>query len=249
MCTGDKMSCLKKSKIGLFFYQIFLLVLFALTIFIATLPFSFWMVSSDDMKWFCAQSPDSMRAYFAGDDTITPPRPADNSWYVEHAINGRQFVADADATINERDAIMCSDQCPCDVDNWDKWIEADSDFSTTNLEKDDDGVDDWSECQDRLDAIAADPPRGATIIGTVQNYFDGILELFEEEYKCQGICESGRFYLFREVDEGPVENGGCLTTMKDKFSGRSMIAAIILLVTAAIDLFVWFCMWQFCCKK
>lgn len=144
---------------------------------------------------------------------------------------------------------MCGEQCPCDVDNWDKWLAEDPTFDTSDLQKDsENGVDDWEECQAKLDAIAANPSRGQTVIGTVKAYFDGILELFEEEFDCQGICTAGRFYLFEEVDDGPIENGACLPLMKEKFSGRSMIAAIILLVTAAVDLVIWFCMWQFCCK-
>lgn len=91
---------------------------------------------------------------------------------------------------------MCSSACPCDVDNWSLWQ---PNFDTRGLEKDDSGVDNWEECANLLQS-----GNDSASQQQLNAYFDGILQIFEEEFDCQGICETGRFWLFNDVDEGPV---------------------------------------------
>jgi hypothetical protein len=96
----------------------------------------------------------------------------DESMYAETILKGKSYVEDADYTLGQRDLVMCSAKCPCDVQNWNKWTEEDESFSTNFLQKDDDGVDDWSDCEKRLDINSENA-------SYFQNYFDGLLEVLE----------------------------------------------------------------------
>jgi hypothetical protein len=74
----------------------------------------------------------------------------DCEWYVDLVLEGKGYVDQVDSIINARDDVMCSEICPCQVENWDLWG---AEFPTTGLYKDaEDGVDDWDDCQIRLDA-------------------------------------------------------------------------------------------------
>jgi hypothetical protein len=65
-------------------------------------------------------------------------------------VLGREYVAEADATIIARDDIMCTTDCPCKVDNFDAWEDVDS--TTKNAwESNSNGVTNWSDCAAKLD--------------------------------------------------------------------------------------------------
>lgn len=209
-------------------YQIFQAGLIIVTLVIAIMPFAFWMIPAEDMTWWCLNDAESLGLHYAlvGDD----------SWYVEHIINGRTYVADADDTISQRDNIMCTAQCPCDIENFEDWGPA---FDTSNLRTEiDTGVDDWSDCEDRLELEEA---------GIFASYFDGFLQTMEEEFDCQGICTAGNFWLFKDVDDGPVGDA-CLTALKSDFSSSAMGATIVLFITVLIDLMIFLCMFRQCVK-
>lgn len=222
----------KGGRIGLFVFQILMFALLVVTIVIALIPAAFWLISDEQMTWFCDNDSASLQAYF---DTTE-----DSGWHIDFIVDGRQFVADADSTIAQRDEIMCSRTCPCDVEDWSAWG---ADFDTTGLEKDDDGVDDWEDCQELIDAAS-----GSSSTTAVQTYFDGILEMLEEDFECQGVCDTGRFWLFTDVKDGPPTEG-CLTSMKSRFANKSLGAAIVMFITVLIDLFIFICFWQYCCCR
>jgi hypothetical protein len=149
-------------------------------------------------------------------------------------LRGKKYVVEADDTLNQRDQLMCTTFCPCDVENWDKWTQKDDSFSEANLVKDDEGVDDWSDCEERIGL-------NENYASAFKTYFDGILEILEEDFNCQGICSHGRFFLFREVDEGPVEDY-CLIKLKKDFTTASMGASVVLIITLFIDFLLFVCM-------
>jgi hypothetical protein len=108
---------------------------------VAIMPFAIWMVPTTDVIWFCEQDYEEISIHF-GVGTETP----DEYWYVPYVLKGKEYVKNADETLRRRDLIMCTETCPCLVDNWDLWSK-DPGFSTEYLVIDsENGVDDWEDC-------------------------------------------------------------------------------------------------------
>ena len=209
----------KGNCICVLLFLIFQIILMAVTIVIATLPFTIWAIDQEDIDWFCDNDVQQIE-----NDLILS-----SSSYDMIIVEGKNYVDQVDAIIGQREAIMCTSQCPCDIENFDLWGE---DFDDTDLVADAaNGVDDWAECALLLGAESND----------IQNYFDGLLEILEEQFDCQGICTPGNFWLFKDVDDGPVENA-CLKSLKEDFAGPAMAAVIVLFITIVIDLALFICM-------
>jgi hypothetical protein len=157
-------------------FQIFQLGLIALTLIVAIMPFTFWMIPQEDMDWFCESTADQIKTEFGYNEATEEFEAEDASPFAALIVDGRRYVADLDETINTRDEIMCSSACPCDVDNWDLWG---SNFDTRGLEKADDGVDNWEDCASLLQA-----GNDSATQQQLNAYLDGILEIFEESFDC-----------------------------------------------------------------
>ena len=171
-------------------YQIFLIILGAVTLFMGTLPFTIWWVSEADIDWYCEKDYAFLENYFEVNET----------YGAEMLLEGKNYITDVDNSMLERDAVMCSVACPCDVNNFDEWTDLyGSAFNTDDLVANG-TVENWADCSE----IVAETNDSA-----FTDYFDGLLTVLEEEFDCQGICTPGRFYLFTNVDDGPV-SGNCL---------------------------------------
>lgn len=206
-------------------FQIFQLVLIAVTLGIATMPFTFYMIPTEDVQWFCDSTAEEMNAYFATS--------GDDSFYVQQALDGKTYVDEADAVINARTSLMCTSDCACANDNWDAWGES-ADSSWVNGGT----VTNWSEC---AALIEANPPREGNPLDAIATYFDGLLGVLENDFNCQGICTPGNFFLFKEVDDGPPGRG-CLPALKEDFTSSAFAGMIVLFVVAGMDLLLFICM-------
>jgi len=230
-CSGCQGSCIMVTL-----FQLFQLVLLGFTIGIAIMPFAFYMIPNEDVTTFCSDYA-SMQEEFATN--------ADGAWYVAFLDRANDYVTLADTTINIRSDIMCTDACCCDLQGTTVAAGWGEDFNTEGRCFDG-AIKNWSECEaslnDEAEAEAADDrstwtdPRGS-----LETYLDGVLKVLEDEFNCQGICSSGDFYLFKDVNEGKPESG-CLPTLKADFSSASFAAMIVLFCVAAVDLLIFICM-------
>lgn len=204
-------------------FLVFQVILILLTLIIAIMPFTIYALDSEDVAWFCSTDKVSLEAEL----DLT-----ESAWK-DMILLGKDYVTQVDDVINAREAIMCTSQCPCDIDNFDAWTDVDtSDRVATSAAG---GVDDWAECQALLGAES----------NQIQTYYDSILSILESEFECQGICTSGDFWLFREVSDGPVEDA-CLLRLKEDFASPAMAACIVLFITIVIDIALFVCMFGMC---
>jgi hypothetical protein len=75
---------------------------------------------------------------------------------------------------------MCTIACPCDVENFDAWVDYHdaADFNADDFVANG-TVETWEDCK----AIVE------TEEGThFANYFDSLLRVMEEDFECQGLC-------------------------------------------------------------
>jgi hypothetical protein len=171
------------------------------------MPLTFWLIPTEDIEWFCNTSQEDMRIHWNMRPEYTGSQAEDDSWYVDIVLEGKDYVEKTDEVIHQRDLVMCRDPiCACDVDNWSLW---DNSLDTRNLYKDDNGVKDWNDCQERINAATSSSSTGSSVVVAVGDYFDGVLSLLENEFNCQGICKTGDFWLFKDVALGQVNNS-CL---------------------------------------
>lgn len=234
-CCGKKYAgnCL---CVGLF--QIFQIALFLLTLVIAIVPAGMYMISEDNLNWFCAETESSLTTFWSQNGETPSP--------VEEMIaQARGFVAQADDSITARSGLMCVEDCPCDVENFDLWETTDSTWVANG------SVNNWAECSALLALMPEVGGRNEAsqpeAFKQLQAYFDNILMTLETGFDCQGICESGNFFLFDTVSRGPPART-CLPAMKDDFSGSSFAGMIVMFVTCVVDLLLFICMFKQCKK-
>jgi hypothetical protein len=129
---------------------------------------------------------------------------------------------------------MCTIACPCDVENFDAWVDLKGDEFDASRYVANGTIDDWEDC--------------AAIVDTAEDsvyatYFDSLLEVLEKDFECQGLCTTGNFWLFKTVSDGPVVDS-CLLKMKQDFSGSSFWAAVVLFITVMVDIFLFLSMFS-----
>jgi hypothetical protein len=78
--------------------------------------------------------------------------------------------------------------------------------------------------------------------------FDSLLNVMEDEFDCQGICNPGKFWLYRNVADG-IPQDGCLLIMKQRYNKASGATCIVLFSTIIIDFLLFVCMFGMCCKN
>jgi hypothetical protein len=186
-------------------FQVFQLGLIAVTIVVAVMPFAFWMISEEEMTTWCNTSAEAQKIEYGWNDS-TQTYAEEASSFAPMLVLGREYVAEADGTILARDELMCTSSCPCDVQNFDLWTAVD-DSVKRDWKNEDGGVEDWEDCAE----LIGQSNSGAS--GAIASYFDGILKTLEDEFDCQGICEKGNFWLFKDVEDGPVTRT-CLISLK-----------------------------------
>jgi hypothetical protein len=233
-CCGKKYqgNCL---CVGLF--QIFQIALFLLTLVIAIVPAGMYMISEENLEWFCAQSESSLNTFWSQDGETPSP--------VEEMIaKARGFVAQADESITARSGLMCVNDCGCYVNDFSAWPTVGADWVTGP-------VTNWADCNTILEALPEEGSRSVKgqpeAFKQLQAYFDNILMVLETDFDCQGICTSGDFFLFDAVSRGAPERA-CLSAMKDDFSGSSFAGMIVMFVTCVVDLLLFICMFKQCKK-
>lgn len=240
MCCGKKY---KGNFICVLIFLIFQACLVVATFVLAVLPFGVYMTPPENLEWFCNSTQEELTTFFTGKD----------EWYKDLVIEGRAYVTDVDTSLAARSAIMCTSVCPCAVENWDLWTtaaatDANQDFTTTDLEMSATGVSDWAACETLLGEISDDTD--AAHIEAAKNYYNSLLEVLEDDFQCQGICEGSAFWLYGDVATGPAwgfENA-CLPKMQESFKSKSLGASIVLFITVLIDLMLFICMIGNCKK-
>jgi hypothetical protein len=128
-------------------HQIFTLMLAALTLFLASLPFAIWWVSEADLEWYCNSSTDELTNHYILEET--------NAY--EFLLEARTYIEDADAVMLDRDNRMCTVACPCKVDNFDLWDDtyfSHESLSSSARNKSDlvgnGDVSDWEDCAEKI---------------------------------------------------------------------------------------------------
>lgn len=136
-CCGNPKQCQGKC-LWVTLFQLFQLVLIAMTLVIAALPFSFYAISDNDVETFCNTSYEDMQANY----------PFTTESYEEMVLEGRKYVEKVDDTVNQRSELMCTSSCPCAIDSWDKWGD---DFNSRDFELGG-TITNWEGCATELDA-------------------------------------------------------------------------------------------------
>lgn len=106
------------------------------------------------------------------------------------------------------------------------------------------GVTLWTECE----ALLADPEateQTSSVDEALEKTFDGLLQVLEVEFECQGLCTPGDFWLYREVSEGPPHQG-CMISIKHSFNSAAFGATIVMLIATFIDLLLFGFMFTMC---
>lgn len=132
-CAGNKMCvCL---------FQIFQLALFLLTLIMTLIPAGMYMISDEDVAEFCAATPQQI----ADENT-------EDSWKAEMLAEGRQYVADVDASVNARSDLMCRDPCGCQVADFAAWNDGTADWTAPREWIAGGDVSNWSDCNTAIQA-------------------------------------------------------------------------------------------------
>lgn len=241
MGLGGAWICGSKYKgncICVLLFEIFQAALVVATFVLAVLPFGFYMVSQENIDWFCESSDTEVAANFGEEDS---------AWYVDLVLEGKAYVTDIDGALAARSDIMCTETCPCDVTDWSLWTAANADFDTSDLVIDNDtGIEDWAGCSA---LITSEEDADNAVNAGVKEYFNSLLQILENDFDCQGICNGGAFWLYGDVQDGPADSAPCLPTLKSNFSSKSLGASIVLFITVLIDLLLFICMLGNICGK
>jgi hypothetical protein len=99
----------------------------------------------------------------------------------------------------------------------------------------------WS-CYERVKKTQGDK------VQTISDGMKSLLESVESEFSCNGICDAGLFYFFKNVRDGPPTKN-CMDGIKDAFKDKPLAIGIILLVSFVLTLCAWFSLYGFCCRK
>jgi len=127
-CAGKKMCvCL---------FQIFQIILLVLTLVITLIPTGMRMISDEAVEGFCASTPEQIANEYAGDE----------SYKAGLLVQGRQFIADADESVNLRSDLMCRNPCACQVENFDAWSTGEN-WSAPREWEGAGTVTNWADCQ------------------------------------------------------------------------------------------------------
>ena len=85
------------------------------------------------------------------------------------------------------------------------------------------------------------------IVSKLDDYFLTLLEEFEVEYRCGGICETNLFWFFESAKNGPP-NHRCKREVIEKYERQCGSVGIYALVHASIMVFYFLNVLLFCPK-
>jgi len=145
---------------------------------------------------------------------------------------------DANSAVEAADALMCKDECPCDMDPdlVARYILLGEDVTLGSA----DNVQDCDPCSsienlNETDCETSDEIIDKYFSNDEKDYFS-LLEWCEDKFDCSGICYPGTYYLFSDVNNGIPEES-CMDSLRDWLEEQLLLYGIITLVSGLILLF------------
>ena len=202
-------------------------ILLILTTILALLPLAIYSIKEEDIEWFCETGRRGIETEYTGGSQAA-------------LLEAKDFVDDIDSYLALRAQVICTEACPCNIVNYLPWNTKFGHDFDMSVYRETGETTDWESCEEYM-GVDEDE-------NLLDKKFDSLLNILEDEFDCQGICSPGMFWLYREVTDGPPEEG-CLLQMKQRFNKGAGAAVIVLFITIAVDLLLWICMFGLCRDK
>jgi hypothetical protein len=202
-----------------------MLVLTLSTAILAIMPLAIYHIPEEDITWFCESGRRAIETEYTGSES-----------HIDKLLEVKDFVTEIDDYMALRTDVICTNACPCGIEDYSRWDEQFTDFDMNQYSLSGPTTD-WKSCEVAM-GTDEDP-------ALLDAKFNSLLEVLENEFECQGICTPGKFWLYGDVADG-IPQDGCLLAMKQRFNKASGAACVVLFTTVVIDLLLFMCMFGMC---
>lgn len=145
---------------------------------------------------------------------------------------------DANNAVEDADSLICTDECPCDMDAdlAQQYLLAGVVVTLGSA----DTIENCDPCStfgsvNDNDCESSDEIVDRYFSNDEQGYFT-LLKWMEEKFDCSGICYPGTFYLFSDVNNGKPDES-CMDSVKDWLEEQLLLYGTITLLSGLALLF------------
>jgi hypothetical protein len=101
-------------------YELFMLILIISTTFIAIAPLAIYAIPEEDIIWFCESGRRAIEEEYMGSES-----------HVDSLLELKDYVTEIDDYLALRTEVICTDLCPCPIEDYTPWESQFSDFDVT----------------------------------------------------------------------------------------------------------------------